>query len=110
MRAFLFLPPIYKTSMEKARWGAASPGNACPSAQDRGQFLRVEGHTCSLPRAFTSHSMSVSKSTSDELTDPQGAGGVGEFRWAYRWRRTAARASTKVGSALEYQAVSRVGR
>src|SRR5215472_3677477 len=26
------------------------------------------------------------------------------------WRRTAARASTKVGSALEYQAVCRVGR
>jgi hypothetical protein len=26
--------------------------------------------------------MSVSKSSSDELTDPKGAGGVGEFRWA----------------------------
>jgi hypothetical protein len=54
--------------------------------------------------------MSVSRSSSDEWTDPKGAGGDGEFHLAHRWRRTAARASTKVGSALEYQAVCRVGR
>src|SRR5437870_6029220 len=35
---------------------------------------------------------------------------VGQFRLAHKWRRTAARASMKVGSALGYQAARRVGR
>jgi len=33
-RFFLFLPPIYKISMESARWRAACPGNASTRAQD----------------------------------------------------------------------------
>src|SRR5205809_8021049 len=48
-----FPPPIYKLSMEEARWGAVSPRNACPSAQHSGQLLAFEGKTRSHSRAFT---------------------------------------------------------
>src|SRR5438445_847359 len=48
-----FPPPIYKPSMEEARWGAVSPRNACPSAQHSGQMLAFEGKTRSHSRAFT---------------------------------------------------------
>src|SRR6266699_7274629 len=48
-----FPPPIYKPSMEEARWGAVSLRNACPSAQHSGQMLAFEGKTRSHSRAFT---------------------------------------------------------
>ena len=51
--SFFFFPPIYKISMEEARWRAICPGNASTSAQDSWQFLTFEGKICSLRRAFT---------------------------------------------------------
>src|SRR5258708_6146057 len=52
----------------------------------------------------------MSKKGDVELREPRAAGGVGEFSCAYRCLRTAANASTKVGSALGYQAAWRVGK
>jgi hypothetical protein len=49
--------PIYKVSMEEARWGAIFPESAYTSAQDWGQMLTFEGKCCSLFRSFTSFLM-----------------------------------------------------
>src|SRR5437868_4856484 len=68
-----FPPPIYKPSMEEARWGAVSPRNACPSAQHSGQMLAFEGKTRSHSRAFTRSSSFVVNGVKVRRNQPQGS-------------------------------------
>src|SRR6266567_1824030 len=47
-----FPPPIYKPSMEEARWGAVSLRNACPSAQHSGQMPITQKVCRFLPKGL----------------------------------------------------------